>query len=130
MKDKGHENFARNKENWNNNQNSRNGGGRNGNNRGGQNRRTPKGGYFICGGNHYVVKCQQRVDKKDSPLQHHIHATVDHRQVEYQATPIQMTGTLFGHPVSILIDTSATECFVDPKIVAKIPVRVGFMAEP
>ena len=57
MKEKGHKNFDRNKENWNSNQNSKTGGGRNGNNGGDQNRRTPRGGCFICGGNHYVVKC-------------------------------------------------------------------------
>ena len=41
-----------------------------------------------------------------------------------------MTGTLFGHPVSIFIDTGAIECFVDPKIVAKIPIMASFMAKP
>lgn len=40
-----------------------------------------------------------------------------------------MTGTLFGYPVSILIDTGATECFIDPKIAAMICVRDGFMAK-
>ena len=41
-----------------------------------------------------------------------------------------MTGTRFGQPISILIDTGAIECYVDPKIVAKIFARAGFMAEP
>lgn len=41
-----------------------------------------------------------------------------------------MTGTLFGYHVSILIDIGATKHYVDPKIVAKIPVRVTFMVEP
>ena len=44
-------------------------------------------------------------------------------------TPKQMTTILFGYPISILIDTGATKCFVDPKIIAKIPIRVGFMAK-
>ena len=41
-----------------------------------------------------------------------------------------MIGILFGHPISILIDNGVIECFVDPKIVAKIPVRASYMVEP
>ena len=38
-----------------------------------------------------------------------------------------MTGKLFGHTVSILIDTGATKCFVDPKMVARMPFRAGYI---
>ena len=41
-----------------------------------------------------------------------------------------MTSTLFGITISILVDIGATKCFVDPNVVARLPIRVGFMAEP
>lgn len=41
-----------------------------------------------------------------------------------------MNGKLFGYPISILIDSGGTKCFVHPKIVSKILVRVGFIIEP
>ena len=41
-----------------------------------------------------------------------------------------MTGKLFGCEVSILIDTGATESFVDPSVVAKLPIRAGYMENP
>ena len=41
-----------------------------------------------------------------------------------------MTSTLFAITVSILVDTGSTECFVDPKVVARLPTRAGFMVEP
>ena len=111
-----------------------NGSGRNGNNKDEHNKnddmRGPMIGCFVYGGNHFTTKFSHRSHMKHFPQQHHIHAVVDHRQVEYQATPIQMTGTLFGYFVSLFIDTGAIECFIDPKMVAKLPIRAGFMAEP
>ena len=55
---------------------------------------------------------------------------MDHRQAEFEATPLQLTGKLYGCKVSILIDTSATESFVGPSVVAKIPIKAGYMEKP
>ena len=41
-----------------------------------------------------------------------------------------MTGTLFGYTISILADTCATKCFVDPKIVTRIHVITSYMPKP
>ncbi|XP_059067948.1 uncharacterized protein LOC131858677 [Cryptomeria japonica] len=39
-----------------------------------------------------------------------------------------MTGKLFGQSISILIDIGAIECFIDPKVVFKLPIRPGYMS--
>ncbi|XP_059072376.1 uncharacterized protein LOC131873566 [Cryptomeria japonica] len=61
---------------------------------------------------------------------HQIHVIVDNRQADFKASPIQLDGKLFGHAVSILINTSATECFVDPRVVSKLNVKPGYVSKP
>ena len=91
----------------------------------------PRDGCFVCGGNHYVARWPQRSAARNGPrVQHQIHATVDHRQAEFQEAPLQLTRKLYNCEVSILIDTSAIESFVDPSGVAKIPIKVGYMEKP
>ena len=142
--EKGQEGFGKNMNKGNqngnrdqNNKNNRNGNEKsrkNQNNRNDHNknddRKGPRTGCFVCGGNHFATKCPQQYDRKEIPSKHHIHVAVDHPQVDLQATPIQLTSTLFGITISILVDTSATECFIDPKVVARLTIRAGFMAKP
>ncbi|XP_059073184.1 uncharacterized protein LOC131874001 [Cryptomeria japonica] len=91
-----------------------------------------RGGCFICRGKHYANQCDQHTVEKRREIQphHQIHAAVDNRQVDFQASPIQLDGKLFGHAVSILIDTGATECFVDPRVVSKLNVKPSYMSKP
>lgn len=92
----------------------------------------PKDGCYNCGVNHYATNCPHRIPtqrgaSQQGASQHQIHATVNNCQADFQASPIQITGNLFGQSVSILIDTGAIECFIDPKIVSRLSVRFGYM---
>lgn len=50
------------------------------------------------------------------------------RQAEYQASAIQLSGNLYGKTSSILSKIGAIECFVDPRIISKLLIRLGNMA--
>ncbi|XP_057856757.2 uncharacterized protein LOC131066084 [Cryptomeria japonica] len=93
----------------------------------------PRDGCYNCGGNHYASNYLQRSTTQRGRNQqgaslHLIHTTVDNCQADFQASPIQVTSKLFGHSVSILIDTGANECFIDPKIVSRLSIRPGYMS--
>ncbi|XP_057870685.2 uncharacterized protein LOC131077250 [Cryptomeria japonica] len=98
----------------------------------------PPGGCFNCGGDHYANQCptkppggqQQRntLPPQRAIFQQRIHAAVDDRQAEYQFTPVETPGTLYGKPINILIDTVATKNFIFPKLLSRFPRRVGYMA--
>ena len=55
---------------------------------------------------------------------------MDSRQAEQQIGPIESPGKIYGNPVSILIDTGASECFISPKLLSRFPKRSSFMAKP
>ncbi|XP_057851716.1 uncharacterized protein LOC131061877 [Cryptomeria japonica] len=93
----------------------------------------PKDVCYNYGGNHYALNClhltpTQRGGNQQAASQHQIHTMVDNCQADFQASPIQMTGKLFGQSVSILIDTKATECFTNPKVVSRLSIRPGCMS--
>ncbi|XP_057814098.2 uncharacterized protein LOC131028004 [Cryptomeria japonica] len=93
----------------------------------------PKDGYYNCGENHYASKCpqyttSQRGGNQQGASQHQIRAMVDNRQADFQASPIHMTSKIFGQSVSILIDTGATKCFINPKVVSILSIRLGYMS--
>jgi hypothetical protein len=46
-----------------------------------------------------------------------MHATLEGRQVEYQAHMIEVEGKIINQPVVILIDSREIHCYIDPKIV-------------
>lgn len=78
-----------------------------------------------------MASCPQRSAPRNGPkVQHQNHVAMDHRQAEFQAAPLQLTGKIYGCEVSILINTSATESFVDPSVVAKLPIKDGHMDKP
>ncbi|XP_059075316.1 uncharacterized protein LOC131875260 [Cryptomeria japonica] len=69
----------------------------------------PRDGCYNYGGSHYASNCLQRTpaqrgENQQGASQHQIHVEVDNCQAGFQASPIQMTGKLFGQSVSILID--------------------------
>jgi hypothetical protein len=49
-----------------------------------------------------------------------IYAALDDRQEEYQSNMIEVEGKIINHPVSILIDSGAIHCYIDPKIVDRL----------
>lgn len=99
----------------------------------------PLGGCFTCRGEHYANQCptkNQHGQQERNPLppqqtvfQQRIHATVDNRQAEYQVTPIETPGMLYGNLITILIDTGVIECFISPKLLGRFPKRTVFMAK-
>ena len=46
-----------------------------------------------------------------------IYATLDDRQAKYQSNMIEVEGNIISKHVSILIDSGASHCYIDPKIV-------------
>ena len=79
----------------------------------------PHDGYFLCEGDHYATRCHPWNAPRNGPkVQHQIHEAMDHRQAKFQATPLQLTGKLYGCEVSILINTNSRESFVDPSVVS------------
>ena len=44
-----------------------------------------------------------------------IYAALNDRQEEYQSNMIEMEGKIVNQPVSILIDSGASHCYIDPK---------------
>jgi hypothetical protein len=49
-----------------------------------------------------------------------IYVSLDDRQAEYQSNMIEVEGKIINHPVSILIDSGASHCYIDPKIVDRL----------
>jgi hypothetical protein len=45
-----------------------------------------------------------------------IYASLEYRQEEYQSNMIEVEGKIINHPISILIDSGASHCYIDPKI--------------
>ena len=101
-------------------------------------RKGPPSGCFNCGGDHYANKCpvKTNINQLHQPLlpqqqhvyQQRIHATLDNRQVEQQIGLIKTSSKIYGNPVSILIDTRASECFISLKLFSRFPKRSSFMA--
>jgi hypothetical protein len=49
-----------------------------------------------------------------------IYASLEDRQAEYQSNMIEVEGKIINHHVSILIDSGASHCYIDPKIVDRL----------
>jgi predicted aspartyl protease len=49
-----------------------------------------------------------------------IYAALNDRQAEYQSNMIEVEGKIINQLVSILIDSGATHCYIDPKIVDRL----------
>jgi predicted aspartyl protease len=49
-----------------------------------------------------------------------IYAALDNRQAEYQSNMIEVEGKIINQPVAILIDSGASHCYIDPKIVDRL----------
>jgi predicted aspartyl protease len=49
-----------------------------------------------------------------------IYAALNDRQAEYQSNMIEVEGKIINHPVVILIDSGASHCYIDPKIVDRL----------
>jgi hypothetical protein len=49
-----------------------------------------------------------------------IYASLDDRQAEYQSNMIEVEGKIINQPVAILIDSGASHCYIDPKIVDRL----------
>ena len=63
-------------------------------------------------------------------FQQRIYATLDSWQAEQQIGPIETPSKIYENPVSILIDTGASECFISLKLLSRFPKRSSFMAKP
>jgi hypothetical protein len=46
-----------------------------------------------------------------------IYETLNDRQTEYRSNMIEVEGKIKNQPVAILIDSGASHCYIDPKIV-------------
>jgi hypothetical protein len=49
-----------------------------------------------------------------------IYASLHDRQEEYQSNMIKMEGKIINQTISILIDSGASHCYIDPKIVDRL----------
>jgi hypothetical protein len=49
-----------------------------------------------------------------------IYASLDDRQEEYQSNMIEVEGKIINQSVAILIDSGASNCYIDPKIVDRL----------
>jgi predicted aspartyl protease len=49
-----------------------------------------------------------------------IHAALNDRKEEYQSNIIEIEGNIINHHVSILIDSGAIHCYIDPKLVDRV----------
>jgi hypothetical protein len=49
-----------------------------------------------------------------------IYENLDDRQEEYQSNMIEVEGKIINQPTSILIDSGAIHCYIDPKIVDRL----------
>jgi hypothetical protein len=49
-----------------------------------------------------------------------IYAALNDRQTEYQSNMIEVEGKIINQPVTILIDSCASHCYMDPKIVDRL----------
>lgn len=67
---------------------------------------------------------------QQATFQQRIQIAIDNFQEEFQIAPIETLGTLFRVPISILIETSATENFIAPRVLSKFPRRDGYMENP
>jgi hypothetical protein len=54
---------------------------------------------------------------------HRIHVVVNNHQVEHQSTVLEMTGTITGQTLIILIDPSATKSFISSAALKRIKVK-------
>jgi hypothetical protein len=52
-----------------------------------------------------------------------IYAALDNRQVDHQASVVEMEGTISNHPVSILIDPGSNLSYVSPQTVEKCKLQ-------
>lgn len=60
-------------------------------------------------------------------FQQKIHVSMDDHQAEYQVTLIETPSILFGSPIFVLIDTSAIENFISPRVAKQLSRKVGYM---
>ena len=58
-----------------------------------------------------------------------IYATLDKKQVEHQASPIEMGNKLCDQVISILIEPGSNYSYVSPKLVDKCGLSKEFHAE-
>jgi hypothetical protein len=80
-----------------------------------------------CKEDHLYKDCPHRMDKVNtvhniqeattSKDMGRIYATLNGRQVEYQSNMIEVEGKIINQPIDILIDSGASHCYIDPKIV-------------
>jgi hypothetical protein len=49
-----------------------------------------------------------------------IYAALDDQQEEYQSNMIKVEGKIINQPAAILIDSGASHCYIDPKIVDRL----------
>jgi hypothetical protein len=49
-----------------------------------------------------------------------IYAALNDRQAEYQSNMIDVEGKIINQPIVILIDSGASHCYIDPKIVDRL----------
>ena len=54
---------------------------------------------------------------------------MDSRQAEQQIGPIETPSKIYGNPLSILIDTRASKCFISPRLLSRFPKRSSFIAK-
>eukprot|EP00253_Pinus_taeda_P025071 PITA_25071 len=88
----------------------------------GSRRKAPKRGCWTCGGPHYEMDCPQKTGNTNSIKNsttvgdlgkaHHIHATVNNRQVEHQFVVLETSGNIDGMSFVILIDRGAIDSFI------------------
>jgi hypothetical protein len=52
-----------------------------------------------------------------------IYVALDNRQVDHQASMVEMEGTISNHPVSILIDPGSNLSYVTPQTVDKCKLQ-------
>ena len=49
-----------------------------------------------------------------------IYVALNDRQEKYQSNMIEVEGKIINHPVTILIDSGESHCYIDPKIVDRL----------
>jgi hypothetical protein len=59
-----------------------------------------------------------------------IHATLDNRQVDHQASVVEMEGMISNHLVSILIDPGSNLSYISPQTIEKCKLQQVKHAKP
>jgi len=56
-----------------------------------------------------------------------IYAALEDRQAKYQSNMIEAEGKIINHPAAILIDSEASRCYIDPKIVDRLHLEKSML---